>query len=302
MSSKPTPTDWILFVTLVVTWGTSFLFIEIALISIPPLSIAAGRLAIAAVVLTAVVYILRLRLPMQGSIWWYFLVIGIVGNALPFFLISWGQQRIDSGLAGILIGVVPLVTLVLAHFFIPGEQMTSRKTFGFVVGFCGIAVMMGPEALLELGGSASALAHQLAVLTAALCYSANAIVARRMPETHPIVASAGAMIMASIVMVPVAGALDTPWNLTIGSGSLAVLGSLGLASTAAGTIVFFALIRSAGPTFYSLVNYPIPIVAVILGGAVLSEDPGWTTVAALTLVLIGIALSQLPSRRENAER
>jgi drug/metabolite transporter (DMT)-like permease len=137
----------------------------------------------------------------------------LVGNAVPFFLITWGQQRIDSGLAGILMAVMPLTTLVLAHFFVAGERMTGRRTLGFALGFVGLVVLMGPEALRELGGGASDVARQAAVLCGALCYAANTIIARRLPETHPLVASTAVMLLASIVMVPAALLVDAPWSL-----------------------------------------------------------------------------------------
>ncbi len=161
--------DWILLGLLVFMWGTAFGFTRVAVASVPATTLVAGRVAIAALVLRAALVLTRRRLPARGRIWLHFFAMASLGTALPFFLISWGQERIDSGLAGILMAVMPLTTLVLAHFFVAGERITGRRLSGFALGFLGIAVLLGPEALLELGGGASDLVRQGAVLGGAVC-------------------------------------------------------------------------------------------------------------------------------------
>jgi drug/metabolite transporter (DMT)-like permease len=294
--------DWATLLALVLIWGTAFLFTRIAVERVPPATLVAGRIGIAALVLTAVVYGVGLRLPPPGRIWGRFLVLALVGNSLPFFLISWGQERIDSGLAGILMAVMPLATLVLAHFLVVGERMNRRTAAGFVLGFLGVVVLMGPEAIAELGEGGSELAREAAVLSGALCYAVNTILARRLPETPPLVSSASVMILASLVMVPVALALDRPLDLPPDPVSVAAVVWLGLAATAAATILYFQLIASAGPTFFSLINYQIPLVAVLAGVLVLGEEPGWTALGSLVLILAGLALSQLGPREGTASQ
>jgi drug/metabolite transporter (DMT)-like permease len=281
---------------LVFIWGTSFLLNRIAVESVPPTTVVAGRVVIAAIALRATLVAVRRELPPRGRIWLHFLTMALVGNAVPFFLITWGQERIDSGLAGILMAVMPLTTLVLAHFFVAGERMTGRRAMGFALGFVGLVVLMGPDALRQLGGGASDVARQAAVLCGALCYAANTIIARRLPETHPLVASAAVMLLASIVMVPAALVVDTPWNLAPRPQSVVSVVWLGVVSTAVATIVYFSLIASAGPTFLSLMNYLIPLVALLAGVAVLDEEPTWWALVALVLILAGVALSQLVSQ------
>jgi drug/metabolite transporter (DMT)-like permease len=275
-------------------WGTSFLVIKIAVGVIPPMTVVAGRLGIATVALLIVARAARLRLPRGGRIWIQFAVLAIVGNALPFYLIAWGQARIDSGLAGILMAIMPLATLVLAHFFVAGEPLTRRRIAGFLLGFLGIVVLTGPQALLALGGEASDLVRQLAVLGGALCYAVNAILARRLPPLPALVASAGVMLMASISVIPAALIIESPWNAlaTAGRSPQIALIWLGLVSTALATIVYFRVIASAGPTFLSLINFQIPIVAVLSGAVVLGERLHWNALAALVMVLSGLALSQ----------
>jgi drug/metabolite transporter (DMT)-like permease len=186
------------------------------------------------------------------------------------------------------------VTLLLAHCFVAGERLTLARTLGFVLGFVGIVVLLGAEAGPGPGGGS--LLHAAAVLGGALCYAINSILTRRMPETHPLVASASVLAVAALVVVPVALLLDPPGSFApSGASTLSVLW-LGLVPTAAATLVYFRLVASAGPTFFSLVNYPVPLVAVVTGTLVYGERLSWTAFAALGLVLAGIALSQLRGR------
>jgi len=281
-----------MLLTLVAVWGTGFLFIDIAVDTVPPLTVAAGRIAAAAAGLLAVLRASGLRLPTAGRTWRHFLWLALLGNALPFFLIGWGLERVPSGVTGILMGIMPMVTLVLAHRFVPGERMTRRRTLGFVLGFAGVAALTGPEALRELGGAGSDLVRQLAIVGGAVCYAVNAIVARHLPPTHALVSAATTLILSTLLVTPVALAVDRPWALSPSTASLWAVAWLGVGGTAAATIVYYRLIASAGPTFFSTINFLIPIVALAAGLAFRDEDPGWNALLALALVLSGMALAQ----------
>jgi drug/metabolite transporter (DMT)-like permease len=209
MPSKPTIYDWTLLIVLALIWGSSFLVIKIAVSAFGPLTIVAGRLGIAAVILLLIARVAGLQLPRSATIWRHLIVLALVGNALPFFLITWGQARIDSGLAGILMAIMPLATLLLAHFFVPGEHLTPRRITGFVLGFGGIVVLIGPSSLLVLGGGGSDFVRQLAVLAGALCYAVNAILARRLPTIPAFTATAGVMVAQR--SIPTAPLIDSPF-------------------------------------------------------------------------------------------
>ena len=212
--------DWVLLLALSAMWGTAFLFIKLGVATVPPATLAAGRIALGALILYAAVRWRGLVLPPPGRAWAQFGVIALVGNAAPFFLISWGQQTIDSALAGILMAVMPLSTVLLAHFFVAGERMTPWRAIGFSVGFSGIIVLMGPAALAGLHEN---IAAQLAVLAGAVCYAANSVIARRLIASNFLVASAAVMIVAAVMAVPLALLLDRPWTLTPSTGSLAAI-------------------------------------------------------------------------------
>ncbi len=283
--------DWLMLLALVAIWGTAFLVIDVAVETVPALSVAAGRIVSAAALLAVVLPLSGRRLP-RGRIWWHFLALALVGNCLPFFLISWGQERIESGLAGVLMGIMPLSTLVLAHLFVPGEGLTRRSAVGFLLGFSGVVVLTGPEALLELGGSANDLVRQLAVLAGAVCYAVNAILTRHLPETDAITASTATLLLASLVIGPASWFIDAPHRLPLDAVDVAALLWLGVVTTAGATIIYFRLVASAGPTFFSYINFLIPIVALACGVIFRGESAGPGVLLALSLVLAGLAISQ----------
>jgi len=288
--------DWLLLLALAFLWGTSFLFVKIAVSEIAPATLVAARFVIAASVLSVAVRRRGLRLPNSRRVWGHYLWMGVVGNAVPFTLIAWGQIRVDVGLAGILMGVMPLMTLLLAHFFVPGERMTPRMVGGFAVGFVGLVVLFGPEALLELGGEASDLLSQLAIAAAAICYAINTIIARRFATLDPLVSATTVMWITSAIMVPAALWVERPWDPAASVESIASVVWLGLFATALATILYFRVIQTAGPTFLSLINYVIPVVALAAGALVLGEALVWTVLIGMALILAGLAISQLGSR------
>jgi len=281
-----------LLLALVAMWGSSFMFNRIAVATLPPWTVVAGRIGIAALVLTAIVYALGRRLPPPGRAWLPFAVIAMIGNALPFYLITWGQQVVESALAGILMAVMPLATIVLAHFLIAGEHLTRQRAAGFAVGFLGIVLLMGPAALAGIGGEAVRIISQLAVLGGALCYALQSVLTRLIVKGDVIVAAAGTLLLASSVVIPVALWLDRPWLLVPSTASAAAVVWLGVGPTAVATILYFMLIRSAGPSFMSLVNYLSPGVAVMLGLLVMGETPSANAYFGLALILAGIAVTQ----------
>ena len=290
--SHPSTGDWARLLGLVAIWGTAFLFIDLSVETIPPVTLVTARVCIAATVLLIAVRFLRLEMPAPGVLWLRFLLLACVGNAIPFFAISWGQQRVPSSLAGILMAVMPLTTLLLAHFFVPGERMTSRRTTGFVVGFAGVVVLTGPDALSLLGGAPSDIVFQLAVLAGALCYAISTILAQRMPAMHPLVSAACVMLTASVVMLPISFWVDRPWQLMPSELSLVSVVWLGLVPTGAATVLYFRIVSSAGATFLSLMNYLIPGVALATGVAIAGESFEWRVLGALALILAGLFTSQ----------
>jgi drug/metabolite transporter (DMT)-like permease len=295
--------EWGLLLALVALWGSSFLLVRVALDAFTPVAITAGRLLIGAGVLLPLLMAMRRRPPRGLQTWLFFVAMALIGNALPFFLIAWGQRDIPSGLTGILMAVMPLVTLVLAHFLVAGERLTPRRLCGFTLGFIGVVVLTGPDArAAAIGGQASFIA-QLAVLGAAVCYGVAAIIARRGPALNPVITAGSVLSIAGIVVggfLLAAGLRDgepAAAHDDIGLAPALALLALGALSTGLATVVYFSLVARAGPTFLSLINYLIPIWAVVLGALALGERLPGRAFAALGLILAGIVLARWQFRR-----
>ena len=297
MPAQRTLSDWALLMALVAMWGSAFLFIKLGVATVPPMTLVAARLVLGVAVLLPLVYMLGLRLPPLGATWFPFILLALLGNAIPFYLITWGQQTVPSALAGILMAAMPLATMVLAHFAVAGEHMTRNRVAGFALGFLGIMSLLGPAALGGLGGSSLDVLAQLAILAGALCYAANSVLTRRLVKSEFLVSATAMLLVASVIVVPVALVMDRPWELAPGAPSILSILWLGVGPTAVATICYFQLISSAGPTFMSIVNYLSPCIAVILGVVLLDEEPGVYAYAGLALILAGIAISQLGRRQ-----
>lgn len=299
MNARPI-SHWLLLLTIVALWGSAFGITEFAIEAFTPVALVTGRMILAAGLLTLVVLLRGQRFPMTARFWAFCLAMAIAGNCLPFWLISAAQQQIDSGLAGILMSIMPLTTLLLAHFFVQGETLGGYKLLGFLLGFVGIVILIGPEALLELKGQGTAFWAQFGCLFAAFCYATNAIIARHRPAFDPIVAAAGTMIVGAVIMVPI-GFSDLPAQI-MNASSQGLIAAIALAifASAVAPVVFLKLISAAGPSFVAFINYLIPLWAVATGILLLGEEPRWTALAALALILSGLALSEIGGQRAAA--
>jgi len=289
MTTESRPiSHWFLLIAIVMLWGSAFALNEVAIDAFTPLALVTGRFIIAAVVLTTVIWLKGQALPRSGRFWLYCLAMATIGNALPFWLITEAQLTMS---------IMPLSTLLLAHFFVPGERLNSQKLVGFLLGFLGIMVLIGPEALLELRGQGTAFWAQIGTLLAAVCYAANAIIARHRPSFDPITAAAGMMIVGAVIMVPI-GAVGLPGQIANASfQGLAAAAALAIMASVIAPVVFLRLIALAGPSFVAFINYLIPLWAIVLGVALLGEQPRWSAFLALSLILGGLAVSEYAGRR-----
>ena len=297
MSARPL-SHWLLLASLVVLWGSSFGLIKVAIVSFTPATLVSLRVLIAALLLGAAATLLRQRWPKNLRFWLFCVVLAVTGNCLPFYLITLSQQRIDSGMSGILMAIMPLSTLVLAHFFVAGERLNRAKLLGCLLGFIGIVVLIGPAALTQLGGTGGGeFWYQLAALGAALSYAANAVLTRHRPPADALVTTAALMLTACVIMLPF-GSADLPAQLLAADlVPLLAAAILGAICTGLATVLFLQLIALAGPSFMSFINYLIPLWALLIGALFLGEQPRWSALAALALILIGIAVSEIYGRR-----
>ena len=280
-----------LLLLLAVIWSSSFTMIKVAVESIPPLTLVAARLVIAAVFLIVFLKVRGKHLPSFGKAWMPLAIVAFTGNSLPFFLISWGEAGIDSGQAVIMMAVMPLATLVLAHFYTQTDKITPLKFIGLSIGLLGVLILVGPSALSGLGGS---FIRELAVAGAAISYAITTVYIRRMPTGgDPIERSSGVMLCAALQMVPISLMIDQPWLLEISLASIWANLYLGLFPTALAAIIHFHLIAARGTTFFSVVNYIIPGMGVAWGAMFLGEQVTWNMIVALVVILSGIAIANL---------
>jgi drug/metabolite transporter (DMT)-like permease len=272
-------------VLLAVLWGASHTLIKVAVETISPLTIVAARVTVAAVLLVMLARHRHLSFPSHSNMWGMLVVQAFLLNLVPFTLITWGQQFIDSGLAGVLNSTPPIFTFMVTLLLTRHEPATPQKLLGVLCGLGGVAMIVGIEALHSLGTETLG---QLAVIGASLCYGFAAVNGRRLAPLSPIVSAAGTMACSAIFMLPLSVLVERPWNLSASSTSLLAVGGLAVFSTAGATIVYFRLLSTLGSIGTSSNSYLRAAVSVLLGMIFLGERPGWTTFPGLMLIVIAI--------------
>ena len=294
------PTEWVMLVALSVLWGGSFFFVSVAVGSLPPFTIVVLRVGLAALALNIVVLASGLRMPAQGRVWRAFFAMGFLNNLIPFSLIVWGQAHIAGGLASILNATTPLFTVVVAHFLTTDEKMGAGRLSGVVVGFAGVVVMIGPDAL---GGLNVAVVAQVACLGAAMSYAFAGVFGRKFGRTSvaPLITAAGQVTASTVMLLPVAMIVDRPWTLAMPSmGVCGAVVDLALLSTALAYILYFRILAAAGATNIVLVTFLIPVSAVLLGAVFLGEHLVSRHFVGMIFISLGLAAidgRMIPSRR-----
>lgn len=287
-----------MLLALTALWGSAFTLTKVAVTTLPPDLVVAGRLCVAAMLLVPVALAVGDRPRASLRLWAFMALIACFGYALPFSLVSWGQRFIDSGVAGILMAVMPLATLGLAHWLIPGERITGYRIGGFLLGFSGVSVLMGPSAWHALLDGDTRLLPMLAVLGGAFSYAVSSVLARLRPRSDAFFTAAATVSLAAILMATSAvSQIDPSAPLQIPRAALAAIALLGIFSTALAAILYFKLVTVAGPAFVSQLNYLIPLWAVGSGILFLHERPEPNHLYALALILCGILVSQLEQLR-----
>ncbi|AUG53203.1 DMT family transporter [Thalassospira marina] len=288
--SRPGMIDYFLLILLALMWGSSFAFIKLGVHAYSPLVVAAGRITLGAIVLWGIVLLRRGSLPKGRGAWIAAFMCGLLGNAIPFFLISMGETRINAGLAAILMSVVPLTTVVLGHFVTRDEKLTIGKVLGLVLGTCGVVVLVGPETLSGLGGD---LPYQLAVLVAAICYAISSLVARHVRDQPRAGSAALILTFASLTISPVALIVDQPWTMAWSAHGALAIAYLGVVPTGLAMFVLLLMVARTGAGFLAFNNYLVPAVGILVSLAVLGEVPAPSTLIAMVIILAGIAAANI---------
>jgi drug/metabolite transporter (DMT)-like permease len=281
--------DWAILLFLSVLWGGSFFFIEIAIETVAPLSLVLIRVALAAAMLWVFLLAKRDRLAMPPGAATAFLILAMLNNVVPFVMFAWAQEWIDGGLASILNATTPIWGVIVANAFTTDEKATPARVMGVVLGFAGVAVMMGADLLGDIGTGVLA---QLACLVATLCYALAGVYARRFRTmgVPPVAVATGQLTAASLVMLPLVLIFEPPWRAASPSPEAwAALIALALFCTSLAFILYFRLVASAGATNSLLVTFLIPITAILLGSLILDERLEPRHFAGMALIGAGLA-------------
>ncbi len=285
----PTVKDYVLLTLLAAVWGASFMLIKVAVETIPAVPMTAGRLTIATIVMFALVLASRQKFPRGVKVWAMMAVVAVLGNAAPFALISWGEESVDSGLAAIMMAVMPLTTLLLAHIFTADEKLNRWKLAGVMFGFVGLVVLMGPERLLTLGDD---VVRQLAIVLAAVCYGITSLVVKFIKGVPARALTAGVMLISMLIMVPFSFVAFDLSQVSPSASSIIATIILGVFQTALAGIGAYFIIHKLGATFFSQLNFIVPLFGVLFGFIFLSENPGFYALLALAIILAGIGLAR----------
>lgn len=280
--------EWIMLLALAALWGGSFFFFKVLVAELPPLTVVLGRVGLAAVILNLWLALRRDFMPTSPWLWTDFIVMGVLNNVVPFSLIVFGETRISSGLASILNATTPLFTVLVAHVLTANEKLTRGKCTGVMIGFAGVAVLVGPGALAGIGGENAI--GEVACLGAALVYAFAGIYGRRFKGVSPIKVATGQVTGSTLVLIPVVALVDRPWTLPVPDATTwgALIG-IALLCTVLAYILYFRILAAAGATNLLLVTFLIPVTAILLGSLFLNESLLAREFVGMALIGVGLA-------------
>jgi drug/metabolite transporter (DMT)-like permease len=289
------PKHWLAFILLGGIWSSSFLWIKIAVQEISPVTLVAFRVLFGLLFGVTVILIRRIRWPRGFKEWFPLLLLGITNVTIPFVLISWGEQSIDSAVAAILDATVPLFTIAIAHFLLSDDKMTVPKTAGLLIGFAGVVVLLSKD----IGASPGSVLGQAAVVLASAFYAGSGVYARKTTEDTPgILRSAGPLISASLLMWLATFLVEKPAKMPQLPITWIALLWLGILGSGFAFVLSFYLIHEIGPTRTSMVTYLFPLGGVILGVVFLHEQLTWQLITGGFLIVASLAVANRPPSRK----
>ncbi|MEM7072578.1 MAG: EamA family transporter [Pseudomonadota bacterium] len=281
---------------LALLWGSSYLFIKIAVAEIPPITLIAVRVSGASLFLLLVLWVRNERLPRDGSTWRRLAIQAFFNSIGAWTILAWGQQFVDAGLASVLNSTSPIFVCIITALITRHERLGRMKLIGVVLGLSGVILIVGIDSLQGLGTHS---AGQLACLLSAILYAMAAIYGKRFSQLSAPATAAGTMIWASLVLVPAAIVLEQPWQLD--PGPLAILATFILSILCTGTalLLYFRLVRTLGSLGVTSQSYLRAGIGVMLGIIVLGETLNLTVAAGLVAAILGVAMINWPKRPGN---
>ena len=289
------PKHWLVFLLLGAIWSSSFMWIKIAVQEIGPVTLVAFRVLFGLLFGVVVIYIQRIQWPRTRKEWTPLLILSVANIAIPFFLISWGEQAIDSAVASILNATTPLFTILVAHFLLQDDKMTAPKVLGLLMGFAGVVILMSKD----IGTSLGSVLGQFAVVLASAFYAGGAVYARRTTQDLPgIMRSAGPLLPATVLMWLMMFAVESPVKFPqLGITWIALL-FLGVLGSGLAFVMSYYLLHEIGPTRTSMVTYLFPLGGVILGVLFLNEELSWQLVVGAVLIVLSLVVANMQSQKQ----
>ncbi len=286
-----------LLAMLATLWAAAYTFIKIGVETIPPVTLIAARTLIAGSLLVLLMRLRGVSLPRDRTSWRNFTIQACLNSAVPFTLIAWAETSIDAGLAAILNSMTPVFTFLITLFWSRHETTGLRKFAGVVIGLTGTCVIVGNQALTQVGQELYA---QLAVVLAALCYAGAAIFGRNFRTLDPMAPAAGSLLSGAMILIPLSLIVDKPWTLAPSGASIMALIGLAVFSTAMAFVIYFRLLHTLGSVGTTAQAYLRVPLGVMIGMYFLGESPDATALIGLACILIGVAFMTLPGRRRAA--
>jgi drug/metabolite transporter (DMT)-like permease len=284
-------TNWFLLILLSAIWGGAFTLNKIALDLYTPEVIVAGRLIVGSAFLIILIYFIYKRFSFNLSQLNYYLFMSLVGIVIPFIAIINGQRNIDSAMAGILMATMPITTILLSHFFLADEKINQQKFIGFLISFFGVFILIYREDLFVNNSFSTTLISQLQVMLGSTLYSIAAIYGKKYKMTDPVSASTGTILFATFFMLIYLIFIDeSNVNIPILLVNYNIL-LLGILCTAIATIIYFQILQTAGASFLSIMNFLIPLWAILFGILILNDAFSWNYIFGLIIILAGIKLA-----------
>lgn len=294
---KPELLSWLCLVTLALIWGVNFIFIKISVEDVGPTTNVFFRLLLGSIVLSIYLRSSKSKLPLENKNLLFYLILGFLGLALPFFLISSAEVYIDSGLAGLLMSPMPLITLGLSAIILKDEVINKTKILAFIIAFLGLIVLFGPENLLTLGGSNRIeFLSQVLVLIAACCYGTNAVLSKLAPKIDVTAMATGVCLGSLLFITPLALFYDPFFKVDFTYEAIIAIIIQGVFGTAIANILFFKIIELKGPIFLSLLNFMIPPIAFFTGVLFLNEKIKINALLALLMILLALYINYMSSK------
>ena len=289
---NPKPLDYLLLGTLSLIWASAFFNIKIATYSFGPITIAFFRIFLGAIPVVLLCFFKRIQIEAFSKDWLWFASIGFINLVIPFFLIAYGVQKVQSNLAAILMATTPLSATILAHFFTDNEKFNWFKSFGILIGFSGIVFLFSDKVLINNEN----IFYALSILLGSTCYVVGGILTLKISKKKNENVTASILIWGSIIVFPVSMYFEQPWNLSPSMDSMIALLYLGVFPTGVAWLLRFNILKNNGLVFQSQVAYLIPIFGVILGFIFLNELITSKVIVSLLLDILGIYLVKKSSK------